>query len=906
MIVRSSGDTERMKKGLRNLVRDLQRVVATERPALAPARSGTWHWHFVDRQRDVDGPTRRGVGCLSSRSSEVVVNAVEIAAPVHAEEPVAPPEPSTVEVTLTFFKGGEKAKGFRRTVTWDRLYTVLANAPPTKAPNKLALPGWCAATFNDDHRRLASVESVSAIVLDFDNTHRPHGTKQSEPLPPEKRTTPEAALAAWADTKAFFYTSWSNTPELPKFRLVLPLSRTVTASEFATLWAHVAGVHERAGHVVDGQCKDASHLWFLGAKRDDNYSTGMQPGALLDVDAILVAASMANDIALDDQLSDSTVQPEATDAKTRASRYLAGMPEAISGSGGHTTTFKAAIALVRGFSLEAAVALDLLRAEYNPRCQPPWSERELRHKIEGAEKLHSPPLGYLLNRRQSASAALREILATTEPTEAGVVLESHDVPFTDDGNALRLVDAVGGHIRYVVEWRSFIRWNGKVWERDPEGHLVREDMRALARRWADAAVKIEDEETRKRALAWAHKSQSVVRLDAAVNLSKGDGRIRIRASELDAHPLILNVQNGILDLRDTDAATRTCKLLAHDPKYLLTRITKYAYVPEATCLTWTTFCTFSANGDAEVEAYRRRRRGSYLSGAPDKVFEIAFGKGDTGKTSYYQTVTRVLGSYAQKVPRTIFEKQRNEQHPADLMELEGVRFVFGAEIEDQIDIKKVKDVTGERVIKARGMRQDWQTIERKYKVAIFSNDAPQIRRTTNDPIWNRIHADRWEAIITEKRNEAEIDEVYDREGEGILADMVRGWVEFQMTGLAPPKAIVDATRTYRNEEDPIEEWLDACCNVTDAAATTPFKSLWASRQEWLEENDPDLRETKKAFAKHLDQRGIEGTKDANNRAAVRIGVKLIEAIDSGANGEVDADLPEPPFMSDERHPLETF
>ena len=653
----------------------------------------------------------------------------EVALAPCAAESSAAPETRT---TLTIFTPGEKARGRRRTSTWERFFAALASVKPTTRKEKLGLPGWCAATFKDDHRCLAAGESVHAVVLDFDNTWTPAGSKKSEPLPEARRVTPQTALDLWMDTLSFFYTSWSHTPVLPKFRLVVVLSRPVTFAEFPMLWAYVAGVHERAGHVVDPQCKDASHLWFFGARRDEQYATAIHHGQPLDVDMVLAAAEIESDVTPGDE-PPVLANGGAPDVQERARRYVRRMPEAISGSGGHRAAIKAALAVVRGFGLAPDDAVDVLKREYNPRCQPPWTEKELQHKVESAAKFERAPVGYLL-RPRSASAMLATILSESDATPSSDGSAPGDQPFTDDGNALRLVDAFGATIRYVVEWQSYIRWNGKVWDRDPEAHLVREDMRLLTRRWADAAMKIGDEEARKRATAWALKSQAAARLEAAVELAKGDARIRVHAREIDASPFLLNVQNGILDLREIDDAKNECKLLAHDPKHLLTRITKFGYVPGSVSPTWEAFCTFSANGDREVEAYRRRRRGSYLSGSPDKVFEIAFGKGDTGKTSYYQTITRTMGTYAQKVSRTIFEKQRGEQHPADLMELDGVRFVFGAEIEDQIDIKKVKDITGERVIKARGMRENWQSLERRYKVAIFANEQPKIARTVADPI----------------------------------------------------------------------------------------------------------------------------------------------------------------------------
>jgi hypothetical protein len=58
---------------------------------------------------------------------------------------------------------------------------------------------------------------------------------------------------------------------------------------------------------------------------------------------------------------------------------------AISGNGGHNQTFKVACALVHGFHLDDADALAVLK-EWNLTCQPPWSDKELEHKVASARK----------------------------------------------------------------------------------------------------------------------------------------------------------------------------------------------------------------------------------------------------------------------------------------------------------------------------------------------------------------------------------------------------------------------------------------------------------------------------------------------------------------------------------------
>lgn len=67
-----------------------------------------------------------------------------------------------------------------------------------------------------------------------------------------------------------------------------------------------------------------------------------------------------------------------------ARRYVAKIPPAVSGAGGHNQTFSVATALIKGFDLTVDQARPIL-TEYNLRCEPPWSASELEHKLVSAD-----------------------------------------------------------------------------------------------------------------------------------------------------------------------------------------------------------------------------------------------------------------------------------------------------------------------------------------------------------------------------------------------------------------------------------------------------------------------------------------------------------------------------------------
>jgi hypothetical protein len=89
----------------------------------------------------------------------------------------------------------------------------------------------------------------------------------------------------------------------------------------------------------------------------------------------------------------------------RAALWLSKVPPAVSGQSGHSATYTAAVGLVHGFQLSEGDALALL-SSWNQSCQPPWSDRELIHKIrEAASKSHSKPAGHLLQSGSAPSTA---------------------------------------------------------------------------------------------------------------------------------------------------------------------------------------------------------------------------------------------------------------------------------------------------------------------------------------------------------------------------------------------------------------------------------------------------------------------------------------------------------------------
>jgi hypothetical protein len=101
-----------------------------------------------------------------------------------------------------------------------------------------------------------------------------------------------------------------------------------------------------------------------------------------------------------------TVVQEQSENLERARRYLERVPPAIAGQHGDLHTFQVCCRLVRGFALSRADALALL-LDWNTRCEPPWTERELRDKLRRACKYGREPMGGMLEKRRIRCGSIR-------------------------------------------------------------------------------------------------------------------------------------------------------------------------------------------------------------------------------------------------------------------------------------------------------------------------------------------------------------------------------------------------------------------------------------------------------------------------------------------------------------------
>ncbi len=283
-------------------------------------------------------------------------------------------------------------------ITWQALFERFAE--PSEYRGDDEQPGWSPARFDGQRRGREHVRRVFALCLDYDG---------GEPF--------ESVSERWDGTLGFVHTTRKHRPEAPRCRVILPLRRDVSPFEFDALWRRLSG---HAGP-IDEAPKDPSRFWFVpGAPTGAEYITRQLAGEPLDPDHWLSKIDPTPHAA-------RAPSPPTVDVERRALAYLAKMPPAISGSGGHGALWDAALVLARGFGLGESATLRLLADHYNPRCEPEWSERELEHKARDAARANVPD-GYLLEDDTRPWQSHRALLPPADDAPHPAEAETPDEP----------------------------------------------------------------------------------------------------------------------------------------------------------------------------------------------------------------------------------------------------------------------------------------------------------------------------------------------------------------------------------------------------------------------------------------------------------------------------------------------
>jgi len=330
--------------------------------------------------------------------------------------------------------------------------------------------------------------------------------------------------------------------------------------------------------------------------------------------------------------------------------------------------------------------------------------------------------------------------------------------------------------------------------------------------------------------------------------------------ELDSNPFLLNTPTATYNL--TEGLTGTKE---HDPEDYITKVTTVS-PDDVGADIWQDTLDLIFCGDKDLVDYVQRIVGMAVIG---KVYIealiIAYGEGRNGKSTFWNAIARVLGSYAGNMSADALTVGCKRNVKPEMAELKGKRLIIAAELEEgmRLNTSVIKQLCSTDAVYA----------EKKYKVpfsfipshtlVLYTNHLPKVG-ASDAGTWRRLIVIPFGAKIegdSDIKNFA--DYLVDHAGGAILSWIIEGSRKVITEGfnIKPPKVVRDAVAAYREDNDWLGKFLDESC-VMDESYQEKSGDLYKAYRSYCINMHEYTRSTGDFYAA-LEQAGYHKQKTKN-------------------------------------------
>lgn len=318
----------------------------------------------------------------------------------------------------------------------------------------------------------------------------------------------------------------------------------------------------------------------------------------------------------------------------------------------------------------------------------------------------------------------------------------------------------------------------------------------------------------------------------------------INPKVLDGDPYLLNTPSATYDLRDTSRHE-------HNPSDMLTKQTALDPSDEGMQM-WLDSLAVTFGGNAELVGYVQRVCGLAAIGKVlIEALIIAYGDGNNGKSTFWNTIARVLGSYAETISSEVLiaGKKNNAKH--EMAETRARRLLIAGENDEgvRLSTSSTKQLASTDKIAAEKKYKDPFSFTPSHTLVLYTNHLPRVG-AMDTGIWRRLIVIPFEQIITPSvdiKNYA--DHLYEKAGGAVLAWIMEGAraIHAENYRLTPPKQVIAASEAYRAANDWFAHFLEECCQVGQGLSEQS-KDLYDAYRSWAIGRGEYVRSTSDFYA----------------------------------------------------------
>lgn len=323
-------------------------------------------------------------------------------------------------------------------------------------------------------------------------------------------------------------------------------------------------------------------------------------------------------------------------------------------------------------------------------------------------------------------------------------------------------------------------------------------------------------------------------------------RVAAKTGDFDAAADLLNVKNGVLNLR-------TGELVPHEPGHRFTYCLDVAYdrsaLDDERCTLWLSwlFEVLEQEDVAETEElveWLQEVVGYSLTGhTSEELFLFMHGPSRSGKGTLAETLMALLGQpLATEVVMETFAGERGgDTNNFDLAPLHASRLIFADETaaHKRLNSTHIKQLTGGGQVYASFKGKDHFNYKPQYTIWMASN-WPLNMNADDEAAWGRARVVPFHRSWLGKEDRGLKRRMQGKRNlEAVLAWAVEGarrW--FERGRLEVPAAVARTTKMHREEQDMVELWLVQNAEVADPddmSVFTPLDLLMPNYRDWCKE-----------------------------------------------------------------------
>lgn len=457
--------------------------------------------------------------------------------------------------------------------------------------------------------------------------------------------------------------------------------------------------------------------------------------------------------------------------------------------------------------------------------------------------------------------------------------------FSDVGEARTLADCFGDELVFTKA-TDYLRYNGTYWEENEQSAVLAmmehtdaqlnkadELEKTALERMQNAGINMEqalkggkkfveslsDEQLdayetysfAKSFKAFVMKYRNMRGLNNALDAAKS--LVQKPPEALDKEAMLLNTPGGTYYLPDGMDGWR-----ATNPEDLLTKVTAVVPSDEGMQL-WLDALELFFCGDRQLIDYVQMICGLCIVG---KVYVesliIAYGDGRNGKSTFWNVIYKVLGSYSGNMSADALTMNCKRNVKPEMAELKGKRLIIAAELQEgmRLNTSVVKQLCSTDSIFAEKKFKAPFDFEPSHTLILYTNHLPKVG-ASDDGTWRRLIVIPFHAKITGSADIKNYTQyLIDNAGGAVLKWLIEGAKKVIAANyqIEAPDCVKAAIGSYREDNDWMGTFLSECCEI-DKSYTEKSGDLYQEYRNYCAQNGEFTRSTTD-FYTALEQAGF--------------------------------------------------